>query len=132
MNLKSLLALSAALLAFCASAQNKEFSFDDIQSRNNLQQWEKYPSSGIRTVSFTPERIELKVDKAYHLNIIQKTHLPDKGVIYLCKDEKQHDITVMLVSDDRMFLYNDRKRFLINFNHPPLKNAANSSYADND
>jgi hypothetical protein len=128
---KSLLALFAALLTICVSAQTRSFSFTDVQSRNSLQQWEKLPGTTLRTAQFTPEKIDLKIDRNYHLKIVQTTHLPDKGAIYLCKDEQQHDITVMLVSDDRMFLYNDKKRFLINF-RPATKPVADRSYADAD
>jgi hypothetical protein len=106
---KSLLALFAALLTICVSAQTRTFSFTDVQSRNSLQQWEKLPGTTLRTAQFTPGKIDLKIDRNYHLKIVQTTHLPDKGAIYLCKDEQQHDITVMLVSDDRMFFVQRQK-----------------------
>jgi hypothetical protein len=61
-----------------------------------------------------------------------QTHLPDKGIIYLCKDEKQNDITVMLIDDEKMYLYNDSKRFLINFNEPVAMGNFQKSYVDAD
>ena len=132
MNCKSLLTLCIALFAMNALSQNKVFSFSEIQSRNNKQQWDKCQSITERKVHFSPEKIDIMLDKNYQLKILTTTFLPDKGAIYLCCDEKQNKVTVMLINDDKMYLYNDTKRFLINFNHPIAMHSENNAFADVD
>ena len=119
-------------MAISAFSQNKTFSFNEIQSRNNLREWDKCTAVSERTVLFSAEGIDLKLEKDYHLSIINTTHLPEKGVVYLCRDEKLREVTVMLINDKKMFLYDDKKRFLINFNEPALRTDFNKSYADTD
>lgn len=128
MNLKSLLPLFVVLFTLSLSAQNRTFAFSEIQSRNDLQQWSSSQNVGPRVASFTPTQINLNVDKDYHLDIISKTDLPDKGVIYLCKDEKLNSVTVMLINNVKMYLYSKTKRFLINFD----KFSSQSLMADMD
>lgn len=103
------------LYSFGASAQYKVFTYNQVQTRNDVQQWGKSQSISTQKAEFSAKEINLKIDRNYHLTIVSKTDLPDKGVIYLCKDEKSNPITVMLFDDIKMYLYAKTKRFLINF-----------------
>lgn len=132
MNFKSLLTLFTAFYAMSTFAQSKTFTFNEIQSRNNKQQWDRCESVAERVAQFTPGKIDVQVDRKYNLDIISTTFLPDKGTIYLCLDEMKNKVTVMLIDNDKMYLYNDTKRFLINFNHSKVLNASARSYADVD
>ena len=96
-------------------AQNRVFTYSQIQTRNGDQEWSAIKNVSEQSVSFTCDEINLKVDKNYHLNIISKTDLPNNGVIYLCKDEETNPVTVMLIDDSKMYLYSKSKRYLINF-----------------
>lgn len=98
-----------------SSAQNRVFTYSQIQTRNGDQEWSAIKNVSEQSVSFTCDEINLKVDKNYHLNIISKTDLPNNGVIYLCKDEDTNPVTVMLIDDSKMYLYSKSKRYLINF-----------------
>ncbi len=107
------------LFPLCAlTAQNRVFSYNQVQSRDNIQQWGKCQYINNQKAEFTTKEIHLKVDKNYHLTIISKTDLPDRGIIYLCMDEKSNPITVMLFDNVKMYLYAKTKRFLINFQNP--------------
>jgi hypothetical protein len=106
------------LLSFCVNAQHKVFSYNQIQSRNDIQEWGKCETITTQKAVFTANEIDLNIDKNYHLTIVSKTDLPDKGIIYLCKDEKSNPITVMLFDNIKRYLYAKTKRFLINFQHP--------------
>lgn len=118
MSLKHLFYLVIAALPLKGIAQHKVFSFDQVQSRNDIQEWKNVEKVAEQIVEFTVDKINLKIDRNYQLTIISKTNLPDKGIIYLCKDEKSNPITVMLIDDIKMYLYAKSKRFLINFKHP--------------
>jgi len=122
--------LQFSLLLFCAIgfSQNRTFSFCEIQSRNEKQQWGNSQHVGSQVARFSTDKIDVKADKDYHLNIVSKTDLPDKGVIFLCKDEKSNPVTVMLIDNVKMYLYSQSKRFLINFE----SFASNAVMADND
>jgi len=113
MGFKTLFFLFVAFISVDLSAQKKVYTFTEFQSRNSLQQWEKCQKVEKQAISFTSNVINLIIDKSYHLKIVSKTLLPDNGVIYLCKDESQNSITVMLLNDDKLFLYNNTKRFKI-------------------
>lgn len=115
MTSKSLFFFITALFFFSANAQQKVFSYNEIQSRNDIQEWGKCETITTQKAVFSANEINLKIDKNYHLTIISKTDLPDKGTIYLCKDEKSNPITVMLFDNIKMYLYAKTKRFLINF-----------------
>ena len=115
MNLKNFLLFAFAFLALAASAQNKVFAFSEIQSRDNVQKWGSLKCVAPQLVRFTPEKIDLKIDEKYHLTILSKTELPDRGTIYLCNDEQLNSVTVMLIDNSKMFLYFKNKRFQINF-----------------
>lgn len=118
MSAKNLFYFIIALLPFRGMAQHKVFSYDQVQSRNELQEWGNVEKISSQTVEFTNDKISLSIDKSYQLTIISKTNLPDKGIIYLCKDEKSNPITVMLIDDIKMYLYAKTRRFLINFKTP--------------
>lgn len=115
MSFKNLFYFIIALLPCSGISQHKIFSFDQVQSRNELQEWGTAEKIATQTVEFTSDKINLKIDKNYQLTIVSKTNLPDKGIIYLCKDEKSNPITVMLIDDIKMYLYAKTRRFLINF-----------------
>ena len=115
MNLKTFLLFAFAFLTLVASAQNKVFAFSEIQSRDNVQKWGNIKCMSPQLVHFTPEKIDLKIDEKYHLTILSKTDLPDRGAIYLCNDEQLNPVTVMLIDNSKMFLYSKNKRFQINF-----------------
>jgi hypothetical protein len=118
-----------------ANSQPKAYSFQDIQCRDNKQQWQEFLKADEDCVAyFSEEEIALNIDRLYHLKITSTTHLPNGGVIYLCKDEKQQDMTITLIGDDRMFVYNKETRFQINFlqrqvvqTQVPLPKAAQTS-----
>lgn len=115
MSLRNLFYLFVAVLPSTVMAQYKVFSFDQVQSRNDFQEWGKIEKIADQIVEFTSDKISLSIDKSYQLTIVSKTNLPDKGTIYLCRDEKSNMITVMLIDDIKMYLYAKSKRFLINF-----------------
>lgn len=115
MSLKNLFYFIVAFLPLKGIAQHKVFSYNQIQTRNDFQEWGKIENISNQTVEFSADNIKLKIDKNYQLTIVSKTNLPDKGIIYLCKDEKLNPITVMLIDDIKMYLYAKSKRFLINF-----------------
>ncbi len=105
------------LISFCANAQRRVYSYNQIQSRNDIQEWGKCETITTQKAEFTANEINLNIDRNYHLTIVSKTDLPDNGIIYLCKDEKSNPITVMLFDNIKMYLYAKTKRFLINFQH---------------
>jgi len=116
------------VLPLATSAQHKAFSFNQIQTRNSLQEWGNFQYISEQIAEFSESNINVSVDKKYNLVIISKTNLPNNGIIYLCKDEKDNPITVMLIDNIKMYLYDKTKRFLINFN----KVKTNSVLADSD
>jgi hypothetical protein len=128
MNCKQLFFLAILMLSFSINAQVKVFAFSHFQTRNSVQQWGKYESSGQQLVHFSPEEIDLRVDKKYHLTILSKTDLPNNGVIYLCNDEKSNPVTVTLIDNSKMFLYSKTKRYQINFD--PMNNRADVADTD--
>lgn len=113
---RNLLYLFIVLVPLKIIGQCKILSYNQVQSRNKLQEWGKIEKIPNQTAEFTSDKIKLKIDKDYQLTILSKTNLPDKGIIYLCKDEKSNPITLMLIDDIKMYLYAKSKRFLINFN----------------
>lgn len=110
------------LIASFAHSQNKLFSINQVQTRNNKQEWTTTENHGEPVVQFSKSEINLNIDKKYHLTIISKTNLPEKGIIYLCKDETANLVTVMLIDNIKMYLYSKTKRFLINFEPEKLLN----------
>lgn len=123
-----LLATLLILFSISVSAQNRSFAFSEIQTRDDKQQWGNSQNIGSQMVRFTPTQISLKADKDYRLNIISKTDLPDRGAIYLCKDDKANEVTVTLIDNIKMFVYTKTKRFLINFD----TFASHGAMADTD
>ena len=110
------------LIASFANSQNKVFSIDHVESRDNNLEWTLTKDFGEQLVHFSKSEINLFIDKKYHLTIISKTDLPEKGIIYLCNDETKNLVTVMLIDNIKMYLYSKTKRFLINFENKKLKN----------
>lgn len=110
------------LIASFANSQNKVFSIDRVESRENNQEWMLTKKIGEKLVQFSQSEINLNIDKKYHLTIISKTNLPEKGIIYLCNDETLNLVTVMLIDNIKMYLYSKTKRFLINFQDKKLLN----------
>jgi len=116
MNIKAGLAMLITFFCIGAIAQPKAYTFSDIQTRNHKQQWQEFLKADEDCVAyFSDDEIALNIDRLYHLKVKSMTHLPNKGVIYLCKDENQEDITITLIGNQRMFVYNDQNRFMINF-----------------
>ncbi|NHM07936.1 hypothetical protein G4D82_11940 [Flavobacterium sp. CYK-4] len=115
MKLKNLYFLLTTLITLSVQAQYKVFSYNQIQSRNEIQEWGNTQTISPEKAEFGANEINLKIDKDYHLTIVSKTDLPNKGTIYLCKDEKSDPITIMLFDNIKMYLYAKTKRFLINF-----------------
>ena len=115
MLIKKLIYCFILIASLSSLAQNRVFTYSQIQTRNDDQEWSAIKNVSEQTVSFTCDELNLKVDKNYHLNIISKTDLPNNGVIYLCKDEDTNPVTVMLIDDSKMYLYSKSKRYLINF-----------------
>ena len=115
MLIKKLIYCFILIASLSSLAQNRVFTYSQIQTRNDDQEWSVIKNVSEQSVSFTCDEINLKVDKNYHLNIISKTDLPNNGVIYLCKDEETNPVTVMLIDDSKMYLYSKSKRYLINF-----------------
>ena len=113
--IKTLICISTLTISLSISAQNRVFTYSQIQSRDNEREWSITENVGGQSASFTTNEINLKVDKNYHLSIISKTDLPDNGIIYLCKDEETNPVTVMLIDDSKMYFYSKNKRFLITF-----------------
>ncbi|RZJ28313.1 MAG: hypothetical protein EOO48_10110 [Flavobacterium sp.] len=116
MNCKFLLILPiAALFTHGAFGQAKVFRFNEIRCRTQTLEWDQPLCIEDRVVYIAEDSIDVSLDKYYHLTIISTTVLPNHGAIYLCKDELQNDVTVTLVDDNRMFIYDDTKRFQVNF-----------------
>jgi hypothetical protein len=110
------LIISITLVASLSSiAQNRVFTYSQVQTRDEHQVWNIIENVCLQSVSFTANEINLKVDKEYHLSIVSKTDLPDKGIIYLCKDEQTNPVTIMLIDDSKMYFYSKNKRYLIHF-----------------
>lgn len=119
MNIQFIFLYMLGLLSATSLSQTRSFSFNTIQSRNSFQQWEIPAEVEDRTVKFTEIEIDLTVDKPYHLSIVAISLLPNHGIIYRCKDEQSKDITIMLIAEEKMFLYDDERRFQINFSPNP-------------
>lgn len=120
MSLQKILCLLVLIITTFANSQNKTFTIDQVQARNTNQEWTLTETIGEQLVRFSKSEIDLSIDKKYHLTIISKTDLPDKGIIYLCNDEKSNLVTVMLIDNIKMYLYSKTKRFLINFENTKL------------
>lgn len=131
MTCKHFLALFTVLATIVVTAQTKEFSFNGYQTSNARQQWNGLQRVNLRKANFSEDRIDLTIDRAYKLAVVNKTHLPNKGVVYLCKDQAQRDVTVTLIAGERMFLYADDRRYQINFT-PPVIAKPRELYADID
>lgn len=124
MNIKASLAVLIILTCTGVSAQPKTYSFSSIHVRNEKQQWQEFLKADEDCVAYFSESdIALNIDQLYHLTIKTTTYLPNGGVIFLCKDDAQRDMTITLIGDDRMFVYNKEKRFQVNFVRRELAQA---------
>lgn len=114
-------ALTAILLFASATAiaQPKVYMLDEVQRRTEKQQWQSYLSGDEDCVVYVDDTtIHANIDQLYHLKIVSTNRLPNDGTVYLCRDEAGRDITITLIGDDRMFLYDEDKRLMINFAKP--------------
>lgn len=102
-------------IPFYITAQNKVFSYSQIQTRNDHQEWGVTKDISQQLVHFSSNEINFKVDKNYCLSIVSKTDLPNKGIIYLCTDQETNPVTIMLIDNTKMYFYSRSKRYLINF-----------------
>lgn len=114
MNCKSLLILLAVLFTGSCFGQAKVFLYNEIQCRNQKLQWEKAVKTEDRVVYIDEDSINVTLDKDYHLTIVSARSLPN-STIFLCKDSEQKDVTVTLVDNSKMLVYNDTKRYQITF-----------------
>jgi hypothetical protein len=124
--------LLAAFGALSACAQQKVFAFDHAEMRDTAGRWKPSASFKPRTVCFSFDKIDLKLDRHYQLRIVSTTHLPNNGVIYICKDQRQHEVTVTLIDREKMYVYDGDRRYLVPFAHHPLSPSVEKSYADAD
>lgn len=115
MIIRTLITCITLVASLSSIAQNRVFTYSQVQTRDEHQVWNIIENVCLQSVSFTANEINLKVDKEYHLSIVSKTDLPDKGIIYLCKDEQTNPVTVMLIDDSKMYFYSKNKRYLIHF-----------------
>ncbi|MBF0695256.1 MAG: hypothetical protein IR153_09385 [Flavobacterium sp.] len=112
--MRSLFPALVYLVTAIGFAQDKTFTFNQTQIRISEAQWESQAEESERTVLFSNNKIGLQFrDEIFDLSIVSIRLLPENGAIYLCKDQFQKDITVMLITDQKMYVYNDRKRYLI-------------------
>ena len=116
MNCKPLFFLLAALLSTSAFSQKKMYTYSEFQTRNSTQQWDNCKQIGEQIAVISAGEIQINVIKDYRLSIVSRTHLPENGVIFLCKDQLLNDVTVMLLNDDKMIVYDRADRFMINLN----------------
>lgn len=133
MNTKGLSTVFVLLISGGVFSQPKVFLYEEIQTRNKKQQWENTREIYTRAAWFYADSIEVMADRFYRLAIVTITKLPDDGFVFLCKDQNQNDITVTLIGDDRLFLYDGQKRLLINFKHfidEPVKASALANVQD--
>ena len=115
MKIKTLISIFLGVISLNSIAQNKVFTYNQIQTRNDDQKWGIIKDVSEQLVHFTTSEINLNVDKNYCLSIISKTELPNRGIIYLCKDEETNPVTIMLIDNTKMYFYSKSKRYLINF-----------------
>jgi len=92
-------------------AQIKQYSFNEFNLNNQIE------SNKIehRIATFSEQEINVITDKNFKLNIISSSHLPNKGTIYICNDEHNKKVTVMLIDAVRMYIYTEKNRYLIHF-----------------
>lgn len=103
-----------ALLSLSMVAQTKMYSFCNVETRNSAREWEEARFIGYQTLTISKNSINLRLDRNYNLNIAQITYLPENGAIYLCTDDLKNNITLMVMSDYKVILYDEGKRFRFN------------------
>lgn len=128
MKLKLLLFLLA--VSPLAISQSRVYAFSEVSTRDGNSDWVPQANSKIRTAQFTDDHIELRLGRHYELDIISTTHLPDKGVVYVCNDQFKSRVTVMLIDETKMFVYDDNNRYLVRL--LPRRVVRDRLYARND
>lgn len=124
-----LLSLFTLLLTVSTGfAQDHAYTYTAFQTRNSDQQWGSAQNIGIAKARISESQIRVRTDRDYALTILSHTDLPDHGVIYLCEDEHKKPVTVTLIEGDKMYVYCEAKRFLINFDALAMR----QSMADSD
>ncbi len=116
--INSILTVVTCFFISSASAQDKNLYFNQIQSRNDFQQWELSTVFPARSAHFSKDSITVSLDRDYKLFVRRASLLPDDGTIFLCSDENNKTVTVLLIGEHRLFLYNDVNRFQIDFIRP--------------
>jgi hypothetical protein len=124
-------ALIAAVLAFTADARSQTYFYDQIQQRDSNHHWLEPVYIGNQKASITGSTIDLTAKERYRLSIISKTLLPGNGMIYLCKDSNLQDVTVMMMPDGKMIIYDATDRYLIDLQKPIVQRSARG-LADSD
>ena len=132
MNLKMEFVLLLFCLTMASAAQDRSYVFSHVQTRNIGRQWEPVDNIGQRLAHFSSSGIEVKIDREYWLTIIKKTQLPQRGMVYLCRDQYQKPVTVTVFDNDKMLLYSDNHRFRIVFERLPKMAPLKDSYVDAD
>jgi hypothetical protein len=118
-------------LPLCTAAQQKLFTFREFSCRNGSGDWQPAVKTGEKIFRIDGEQIDLAIDKPYRLHIFQTTYLPNSGAIHLCTDADGNRVTVMLVNDQKLFLYAENLRYQISIS--PLKALPlRAAYADAD
>ena len=96
--------------AYTAFSQTRIFNYNEVSTRDGQSNWSPQKNTRLKTAFFSDDRIELSLDRKYDLNIVSTTHLPDKGVVYVCDDQQKSRVTVMLIGNAKMFVYDNRAR----------------------
>lgn len=131
MTYKHFLVLIALSATFVVSAQTKELDFSGYQASAPDMHWKDVKRISPRKATFSDTKIVLHLDKAYQLTVHSKNNLPDGGIVYRCKDQQSNEVTITLISDERMFLYSGKERYQVTFNQPIVA-SSQTSYAEND
>jgi len=113
MNFKLLFFLLSALFTIASYSQKKMYTYNEFQTRNSNQEWDNCKQIGEQLAIVSATEIQVNIHKNYRLSIFSRTHLPENGTIFLCKDESNKDVTVMILNDDKMIVYDRADRFMI-------------------
>lgn len=129
MNMKALITL-LALAACPCFAQPKVFMLDAVHSRNAQQQWQESLKTDEDCVAyFSDTEISMNIDRLYHLSIVSTNQFTNDGTVYLCKDQNGRKITITLIDNDRMFVYDGDKRMMVEFEKTGIPATATASIA---
>ncbi|MBD3582629.1 hypothetical protein [Flavobacterium selenitireducens] len=131
MTYKHFLVLLALVGPFTISAQYKELDFSGFQVSDAQMHWQNVKRIVPRKARFSDSQIVLALDRNYQLSVHSKKNLPDGGIVYLCKDQQQRDVTITLIGNERMFLYSGKQRYQVTFSNPIIA-STQRSYAESD